>query len=170
MDFIPVPGGDMPEELRQKMEEAHARHEMMAEEYRHSTQRLWDELNEEQLVTMRNLMHNLAMGGSPLGFYYEGQIAQAAYLRFNICPGCAVDHNKDLPQETVQQKPREWSEEELDQMELYNLDDAYDEETREFVGFVCKGCGLRYPSIEDRMRKPPGVEGCGGCIHKAKFG
>lgn len=37
-------------------------------------------------------------------------------------------------------------------------------------GFKCTGCGQSYPSLEDRMLKEPGIEGCSGCIHKAKFG
>lgn len=38
------------------------------------------------------------------------------------------------------------------------------------IFFACKNCGLRYPSLEDRMLKEPGIGGCDGCINKTKFG
>ena len=37
-------------------------------------------------------------------------------------------------------------------------------------GVVCASCGLEYVSLEDRMLKKPGVEGCEGCIQAAKWG
>ena len=55
-------------------------------------------------------------------------------------------------------------------MVQYNLDDVRDEDTQKLLGFICKGCGLRYISIEDRMLRPPGVEGCGGCQQKSAWG
>lgn len=35
---------------------------------------------------------------------------------------------------------------------------------------VCMGCGHEYVSLEDRMLADPGVKGCPGCMHKAKWG
>lgn len=35
---------------------------------------------------------------------------------------------------------------------------------------VCNGCETVYVSLADRMLREPGVEGCGGCQNKAKFG
>jgi hypothetical protein len=54
-------------------------------------------------------------------------------------------------------------------MELYHLDDLRDEETNALLGFICTGiegmkepCGMRYPTIADRMLHPP--ETCSGCF------
>ena len=58
--------------------------------------------------------------------------------------------------------------EQLKQMEEYNLDDLRDDETFKLVGFICKGCGLRYESIKDRMLRP--VDWCHGCHLKAAHG
>lgn len=58
----------------------------------------------------------------------------------------------------------------LAQMAEYNIDDTYNQDTKEFMYFACLNCGMQYPSIEDRMLKPPGVEGCSGCQQKAKWG
>ena len=38
------------------------------------------------------------------------------------------------------------------------------------ISYACINCGTHYVSIEDRALRPKGVEGCGGCIHKTKFG
>lgn len=53
-----------------------------------------------------------------------------------------------------------------DQMDEYRLD---------FIEFqwpkvLCKGCGMEYVSLEDRMLKAPGIEGCTGCSHKGAWG
>lgn len=70
---------------------------------------------------------------------------------------------------------RELTDEEVHNMEVYHLDDLRDEESQELLGFVCtgiegstEGCGMQYPSIEDRMLKPP--EECSGCFIKAAHG
>lgn len=55
-------------------------------------------------------------------------------------------------------------------MEQYNLDDLRDEDTHKLLGFVCLGCGKNYQSIQDRMLRQPGIEGCDGCINKQKWG
>lgn len=34
----------------------------------------------------------------------------------------------------------------------------------------CTGCGSDYPNLADRMLRPPGVDGCGGCQQKAMWG
>lgn len=56
------------------------------------------------------------------------------------------------------------------EMHRYGLDDLRAEEDYELLGFVCKGCGMKYQSVEDRMLKLPGKEGCDGCIQKEKWG
>jgi len=55
-------------------------------------------------------------------------------------------------------------------MDEYGLDDLREEGTNVLLGFVCINCKRPYPSIEDRMLREPGVEGCGGCQQKAKWG
>lgn len=46
----------------------------------------------------------------------------------------------------------------------YNVEPAADDPE----GVVCKGCGLFYKSLVDRMIKGP--DNCHGCIEKAKWG
>lgn len=61
------------------------------------------------------------------------------------------------------------------QMAEYHLDDVYDEDTGKLLYFACTGiegmkgpCGVTYPSIEDRMLKPP--ESCSGCFQRMMHG
>jgi hypothetical protein len=54
----------------------------------------------------------------------------------------------------------------IKKMEELNLDDLREEETNRILGFVCKGCGLKYVSIHDRSLR----EDCDGCIQKTKWG
>lgn len=35
---------------------------------------------------------------------------------------------------------------------------------------ICLGCGMTYVSLEDRMRRAPGMDGCHGCQHKSAHG
>lgn len=59
---------------------------------------------------------------------------------------------------------------ETEYMKEYSLDDLREEGSFALLGFVCLGCTQRYSTIQDRMIREPGVEGCGGCKQKAKWG
>jgi hypothetical protein len=59
---------------------------------------------------------------------------------------------------------------EVELMKEYNLDDLREENTNKLVGFICKRCGMHYPSIKDRMIEPPGEANCAGCVHKTQWG
>lgn len=63
----------------------------------------------------------------------------------------------------------------LANMEKYRLDDLREEETNKLLGFVCigypergVGCGMQYPTIEDRMLRSP--EDCSNCHIRAAHG
>lgn len=170
--FMPIP-----EEMRQHLEQQAAKQEMFADSYRHAVQRMFDELSREHLETLRQILHNLTMSGSTLAAYYEGQVATSLHTRFNVCSGCGVNHDEqaeDLhqpgPDGTVQTVivAGDLTHEDLTNMEKYNLDDLREEDTNRLLGFVCKGCGLKYSSIEDRMVKEP--DECHGCQEKARWG
>ena len=183
----------LPEEIREAMERHQQLHQMQADDYRHSVQRFFDELDKDQLVTFRWMLRNMGMGGSQLAQYYEGQISQILYTKFNICPGCMVNHDEEVAEQLQgehqkhvaasvgthdpKQVPaialnedgtRYHTDTEIAQMLEYNIDDAYEEGTTNFLGYICKGCGTIYVSIEDRMLRAP--DECSGCIQKAKWG
>lgn len=199
------------EELMAFMQEQAAKQEMAQDDYRHGVQRMFDELTEEQLVSLRHMLHNIAMSSeSQLASYYEGQTSQALYHKFNICPGCGVDHEKELltPPEDIAEKKEEnvmapmdlsdellvevedahteypkigvatqtyvqtWLDEQgqRETMERLGLDDAYDEETKKFLGFICLNCQMIHPSIQSRLNHGEDKNDCAGCIRKVKWG
>jgi len=57
-------------------------------------------------------------------------------------------------------------------LEKYSLEtvSAYQDGDPHPTGLRCKECNQMYPSVEDRMMRPPGVEGCGGCQIKSAHG
>lgn len=52
----------------------------------------------------------------------------------------------------------------------YTLLPVWAEGGERIVYLQCTGCGAQYFSIQDRMLKPAGPEGCDGCIQKEKWG
>jgi len=58
-------------------------------------------------------------------------------------------------------------------LELYNieLNPDYPEKASEGAAeYRCKGCGVAVVSVEDRMLRKPGVDGCSGCQQKSAWG
>ena len=79
------------------------RYEMQMDEFRHGHQRLFEELNEEQLTHLKTMMQIIAGGdmetGRALAASWEGQASMALKMRFNICVAHGVDHEKELQEE-----------------------------------------------------------------------
>lgn len=186
MEFIGIP-------LTAEMQAHLERQDMAIESYRHDVQRLFDELPKEHLLTLRIMLNQFTTeADSRLTSYYEGVVAATLAHRFDVCGGCGINHSDEVLDETAPDEPdedlaevpmkaadlfgismvegglSELSVEQFKQMEEYNLDDVRDETTLKLLGFICKGCGLRYVSIEDRMLRAP--DACHGCYLKSAHG
>lgn len=87
-----------PPEVQHALMEQHARIQIQADEFRHSILRFIHEATYDHLSTVRNMMHNITWSARPDIFsaHYEGQIAMELEKRFNICPACNVDHDKEV--------------------------------------------------------------------------
>lgn len=184
---FPVPFEDLPPHIQEEI----MRHQASAEDYRHGVARLFEESSKEHLLVLQAIFHNISGtsegGGAALASYYEGIIGVTLQKRFNICLACGVDHDEALKDFTgkvdegghpVQDPrsdpphpdgPRELTPEDFKNMKEYGLDDLRDKDLK-ILGFVCVNCRMPYVSIEDRMKQPPGPEGCSGCRQMAKFG
>lgn len=194
MDEIIFPPGT-PDEFKDQVNSLYQRQQMATEDFQHRVAALFDGFTEEQLVTHKHMMHHLVMltnaHGDTLAAYYEGIATGLLHVKYGVCLGCDQNHEKlmeeagfggqqpvDIEESEVAADPEmcttggDWPVSELQQkqMDEYNLDDLRDEETNRLIGFTCKNCGMRYLSISDRMLREPGVEGCGGCQQKAKWG
>lgn len=192
MDFEMMP---MPEEMREYISNMQARQDMAMDSYRHEVERMFEELSKEHLTTLRSMLHNLSGGhnGHPLAAYYEGQVATELKHRFNICPGCGVDHDQQMQEEAERQQRegkddpdqpalfdmpptqapfvnvfKDLTESDMKDMEEYHLDDLREDGTDKLLGFVCVKCGTSYSSIEDRKLKDP--DDCSGCHAKSRWG
>ena len=179
----------MPEfhSLGEALQAAHDQHQMMAEDYRHGTMHFLDSMNEDQILQFRWIMHNIVgSSDSQLAAYYEGQ-ASIVGVKFGLCPGCGVNHDKEAEKEMAkmaeQHAPKPegvndcapLTDEQRRLCVVYHLDDLREEGTNRLLGFVCTGiegsrgpCGVTYPSIDDRMLRDP--EHCSGCFSRAAHG
>ena len=189
-EFFGIP---IPDELAAQIDHQ----DMALESYKHDVQRMFEELDKDNLVTLRRMLNHLAADETHrLAAYYEGIVVATISYKHKVCGGCGQDHNADIADiadiaEKLKDKrttvievkddppnlfnvPSEengLSELTIEQFKLmteYNLDDLRDIETLKLLGFVCKNCSLRYESIEDRMLRP--VDGCHGCHVKSAHG
>lgn len=179
----------------EEMQAAADRNAMKVEDFRRGLSRLFDETDQDKLVTLAQLFHMLsAMPNEHMPqmvSYYDGMITAKLQDRFDLCPNCG-NHHDEVPddmkaedkepvvEENLPRQPHpdslvtevvhELHPEDLAKMEEYNLEDVRDEDTLKLLRFQCKGCGMAYPTIEDRALTEPGVKGCSGCQQKAKWG
>lgn len=85
--------GEIPDEIKQQMQENRDRHEMAAEVWRHEVNDLLHTLTAEQLATFRRLL--LAMDANTVN-YYNGVTTTLLELKHGVCPGCGKNHDEDL--------------------------------------------------------------------------
>jgi hypothetical protein len=103
--------------------------------------------------------------GEPFDGTTEGLNLQMTALQY----GTTVHEQLELFPD-ARSVPETLSDGDQELMDEYNLDDLREEGTHKLLGFVCLGCGKNYQSIQDRMLRQPGIEGCDGCINKQKWG
>lgn len=188
MEFFGIPVGD-PEQIRAAQE----RQEMQADAIRHDIDNLLESLTLEEVTTLRYIIRQMTHN-EHYGPYLDGTLGAMLKYKFGVC-GCGHNHEADLlamhdtpvvpspeqveaygsdaqavaehgePFEPVNQA-------EFDaKLEEYNLRHPEPGEVTAGPGeypFVCKGCGMLYQSIEDRMLRA--ADDCAGCVHKAKWG
>lgn len=182
----------MPDEIEHAIQQQRDLFVMNMTEAKHKVYGFIDTLSEEQLQGLSMLVHAFATETEEAGYakFVDGYLAAVAKAKYNICPGCGEDHDKQLDEMRQQEEgqtftgdrplsvnedstaplaPYILTEDDLANMEEYNLDDLRDEDPpHHLLGFICKGCGMRYVSIADRMLRPPDT--CSGCQMKSAHG
>lgn len=172
------------------------RHRAIHENARHEANRLFFELSDDQLRILEMIFTAISNSNdTSLAAWNAGRIEAIRELKFGVCGGCGRNHSEDAANlaESEDDKPEtpafvdarrkaeesqttpigattELTDAEKVRMAEYDLDDLREEGTFRLLGFVCLNCGMTYVSIDDRMLKSPGKEGCGGCIQKEKWG
>lgn len=168
---------------------------MMANEELHNRiARLLEDCDTEDLRTIQTMFAIFAgEGGRELIIYWIGYAASLERQRFGspagetgsdpsggfwngeTCPRCSSpDPKKHLVVQyggRVQLCSDHWH----DLIGHPTVDAAFLEEynLNRQIGqrqVTCRGCGLLYISLEDRMLKPPGIDGCSGCQQRSAQG
>lgn len=93
MEFIFPPG--MSEEQKSFFRNQAERAQMQTDDWLARMNRFFDELNAEQLRTF-SIMMARAKNDPGWGSYIEGMADAVLQFKFNICPGCGVNHDTDL--------------------------------------------------------------------------
>lgn len=175
-DMIFPPG--MPEELQEKVKMMFDRQKMAGQVTRQSISRFFQELSEDQLNTFK-LILNMCSSSEGAAPFYEGLAAGVLAHKFNRWPGwndegaSMVAFEFDPNGSTLEatevpivegDKPTEWYTQKCNEYNVTASDSTGDDKV------TCKGCGTEYVSLDDRMLRPPGIEGCSVCVQRQKWG
>jgi len=192
--FGPFVFGVPSEEMRRQMEEAHETQHLQVLDFQHTLEEAWQALNYEQLYAVARWMALTADSGNASRnlAYHAGSLFRLAADKSNKCMVCDKDHDKEVesllntqgdgatsevdsepqpptdepaePNLSYEETQRMIAEHEAN-VTLYRLTQNFDK-----GGFNCTGCNMHYASLEDRMLKAPGIEGCSGCQWKSGHG
>lgn len=167
-----------PEEARAMMEKMAEQQEMAQDVALHEVERFFDSLDKEQLTALRIVVRGTHTEGYVE--YVAGLIGGILRYKYNVC-GCGRDHDAELLAGSSSSETPEQIEERISKLEPSPEEEAQylrDLEVYTLVqnfeggrlNYKCTGCGMEYQSLEDRKLRDPGVKGCEGCQHKAKWG
>lgn len=165
--FMPVPP-----EVQEMYYNHIERQKMSYEDTVHELDSFVESLDATQLEQFDAFLKLVAPSATKTAFW-RGRIAGLRKSRDDVCL-CGGKHSlndlleapappEEKPELVVQTEFATDSATMVSAMLDYNL-------TVEDDKIVCKGCGKSYVSVEDRMLRRKGVEGCEGCIHKNKWG
>lgn len=151
---------------------AHNEHVRMAAESRsHEIDQFLDGLDIEQLRVLRWILEDLTFDqAGHHSSFLEGSVAAILVHKFKVCGGCGKDHGAELlkkESEKVTPPTEATPEERSPGFEAFLKEYGM---TVENGLLVCKSCGTESVSMDDRMLRPPGVNGCGQCQQNAKWG
>lgn len=190
-DFIFPPG--TPEEMQQQIKTMVDRQKMAATVAKQQISRLFKEVTDDQLETLAHLFHTVVENPAA-ALFYEGFAKALLATRTDVWPGwdendsvatvgfgedgASVDIDLTVLSTPLADKPEDplHIEREIDDIHSGIDHDAlmneYDlQVSTENPGRLqCKGCGIEYISLEDRMLRPAGPGGCNGCQQKARWG
>jgi hypothetical protein len=152
------------------------RMQMENEANAHETRHFLDSLTEDQLIKLGGIMQLCFSSNGAAAGYYQGVIIGILDYKYKVCLSCGRNHEEEFHEavdtelplkntccDTVRGRPHSY---ECSLMVEYGLEP--DDNGSEHV--QCKNCKQWYPSLEDRMLRPPGVKGCSSCQQKAKWG
>lgn len=175
----PPPFDELPPDVQQAVV-AHylqnQRQEMEGEDKGHKILDILNGLDGDQLATLRWMFHHMSQNPF-MSAFYEGIVCVLGGTKRNVCLACNVNHDvsafaPETPAEPPATPPANTTplaapvEDAV--LKAYNLRLAPDASNPNRV--QCLGCDAFYVSLDDRMLRNPGADGCDGCKQKAKWG
>lgn len=136
---------------------------MHAQDSIHDLKQFLDSLSEVQLKSL-SLMIDTILSSPQGGYWINGMIDQILQIKFDGCI-CGEKHNPEDLLSEQNQTEAIVKEDDTENLKKYGL--TYNPET---TYYNCDNCGLQYVSLADRMLRPPGIDGCGGCQNKSAHG
>jgi DNA-directed RNA polymerase subunit RPC12/RpoP len=170
--FIFGGGIPVPQELIEKIQAHRDMHQMHDDISAHNTIKFLTDMDKEKSESMLNFLQLLAADPAEYIAFYAGFMASQRHHRDNICAACHKDHDKSLEEMAHEGHPHE-SPLDVDALKakIKANEEEYGVEPIPNTGlYRCINCGIQYPSLEDRMLKKPGIDGCHGCQHKQAHG
>ena len=133
MNFFPFAFQPPSEEEQAEMKKAHERHQMAVEEFKHSSQRMFEELSEDHLRTLKTMLHIIVDRTSdPIVAQWEGMVATYLKIKHGVCITCNVNHDHEAPRPSEQQ--------DKEAREPWPIVDLQDSEPPHFT---CPDCGAK---------------------------
>lgn len=143
--------------------------QMIATERQARFFRFMEELPPTDLAILIEMLHVIIQSenGATIVGKMIGEAGAIMRLKHNdACMGCGQQHDVEMLKEAAEEVAREREQQDpafQAALEEYNMEIA-DGKLR------CKGCGIESVSLDDRMRRAPGSDGCHGCKNKAAWG
>lgn len=151
-------------------EEVHNHVHMVATARQAQFFRFMDELKPEDLATLIEMLYTVVLSNN--GAVVAGKMIGEASAIMRIkhddaCGGCGKRHDQEMLEQSAEELARE--REQSDPAFQASLIE-YNLKVTDDGKLICAGCGMPYVSLDDRMQRAPGPEGCHGCKHKAAWG
>jgi hypothetical protein len=156
-------GGPVPPEYVAQVQAQQQQEHMAHQDQTVTIHRFLEELPPEQLVILMQMLQTVydSPNAPAAAFYYIGLSTSIMRIKHSLCV-CGVDHLKEMAEadeaSVEERRIRE-------QFEKYGVT-----LTGNGTEIKCNNCLMTYVSLADRMLRPPGVDGCGGCQQKGAWG
>ncbi len=176
------------EEMRAKMNAAYEDHVVQVHDFQHTIEEAWNELDHHQLFAIAQWLQRLSSTDPNFvmasASYTAGSLYRLAAFKSKTCVVCDKNHDDEAAKlltdsvENVQiEPPNDGLGNSLDDRAIAVIIKEHEDKMKEYTlgqtdngSFYCTECGMPHHSLEDRMLKPAGADGCPGCQHKAKWG
>lgn len=157
-----------------------AHQHMQMEQHAHDASTFLESLTEEQLRGFRGILAAIRVGGEDASTYFIGLAGGIMSVKFGVCLACSKKHDEELahmagpvaepPVAPPAEAPPEPLMPDMTEDERAILMEEYGIEEGEDGKLHCKNCMIHVASLQDRMLRKPGVDGCSGCQQKSAWG